>query len=208
MKARSLLPALALLAACGAPDAEPAPVAGLEARAADAAAPAEDPAAVETEADDDLSNVERALVGITDDDERVRLRNELLASSDACFADIRSELLQDGQTLIERGPLAIDRISHAIGGAREDFVFPVIELTPDQRNRLNDAAGRFYRAAGEVHDYDTDDTIYHRDPSGTQCTVVKSPEIGQPLVDTAREIQAERDAAAAVADQPDGEPED
>lgn len=164
MKAHFLIPAVLLLAAC--------------------ADEAETP-------DDGLSDVERELDGLYDQ-ERVERRNALLASSEACFADDRAALLEENQTLMERGALAIDIIAHAVDGQREVFEFPVVELSQDQRDRLNAAAADFYRAAGEVHDYDTDDTIYHRDQSGTNCTVVKDPAIGRPLIETARAIVQER----------------
>ena len=173
MKAHFLIPAL-LLAACSGPQDEAA-------ETAEAPAP-----------DDGLSNVERELEGLYDQ-ERVQRRNELLASSDACFAEDRAALLEENQTLMERGPLAVDIIAHALDGEREVFRFPVIELSEDQRDRLNQAASQFYIRAGEVHDYDTDDTIYHRDQSGTNCTVVKDPAIGRPLVEAARAIAAERE---------------
>jgi hypothetical protein len=172
MKAFLLIPAALLLAACSGPE--------------DGAETAEAPAP-----DDGRSNLERELDGLYDQ-ERVDRRNELLASSDACFAEDRAALLNENQTLMERGALAIDIIAHAVDGEREVFEFPIVELSQDQRERLNAAAADFYRAAGEVHDYDTDDTIYHRDQSGTNCTVVKDPAIGRPLVETARAIAQER----------------
>lgn len=191
MKAHHLIPALILFAAaCSAPQDETAPETADSGTAQTSEAETQEP-------DDGLSNVERELVGLYDQ-ERVDRRNELLASSDACFAEDRPGLLNENQTLLERGPLAIDIIAHAVDGQREEFRFQIVELTREQHGRLNDVAGDFYRAAGDVHDYDTDDTIYHRDQAGTMCTVVKDPAIGRPLIAFARALQAELEAQAAA----------
>ncbi len=119
-----------------------------------------------------------------------------LATSEACFTDTPSALLEAGQTLIERGPSGIVRVSHNLDGAPADHEFAIAALSAEHRAIIDDAGAAFFRAAGEQHDYATDEVIYHRSRDGTFCAVVRPNEIGRPLAEAAARVQAEIDASA------------
>ncbi|MAK64719.1 MAG: hypothetical protein CMF75_08305 [Maricaulis sp.] len=117
-----------------------------------------------------------------------------LATSEACFADAPSHALEPGQTLIERGPSGIIRVSHNLDGAPADYEFAIIALAEPQRQVIDAAAADFFRAAGAAHDYSTDEVIYHRSRDGTFCAVVRDEAMGQPLAEAAARVQSEIDA--------------
>ncbi|MFS2316364.1 hypothetical protein RMQ97_00380 [Maricaulis sp. D1M11] len=119
-----------------------------------------------------------------------------LAFSDACFAEDRSGLLEEGQTLLERSPDGTVRISHALDGAREDYLFQVLDLNEDHRQLVEGAAANFFRTAGVDYNVTTDDVIYHREMDGSFCAVVKNRESGMEVATAARTVQAELDASA------------
>tara|TARA_R110002096_G_scaffold122961_1_gene266209 strand:- start:1622 stop:2068 length:447 start_codon:yes stop_codon:yes gene_type:complete len=111
-----------------------------------------------------------------------------LASSPACFADDRASLLAAGQTLLERGPDGIVKVSGFDSGQRENFEFPIGQLSAPSRLALDTAAAAFYQAAGRIHDVTTDAVIYHRATDGTLCTVTSDTPIGRPLLEAARAL--------------------
>ncbi|WP_203290839.1 hypothetical protein [Maricaulis parjimensis] len=117
-----------------------------------------------------------------------------LASSEACFADAPSTLLEPGQTLIERGPSGIVRVSHNLDAAPADYEFAIISLSEPQRRIIDDAGANFFRAAGDAHDYATDEVIYHRSRDGTFCAVVRDEAVGSALAEAAATVQADIDA--------------
>lgn len=160
MKLWSVLPAVALLAACSASD-----------EGADTPAPAGMATPIETGFDSDN-----------------------LASSPACFAEDRSAGLMPGQSLVERSPDGAVRISHALNGEQENFVFLITELTDEERATIDGAAADFIRAAGQSYDVTTDAVIYHRSTDGTFCTVVKDVDAGTAVVDAARTVHAARES--------------
>ena len=127
---------------------------------------------------------------------------ENLASSDACFSERRSTLLDDGQVLVERGPDGTDRVSFALSGTREDYVFPVAQLAPEAREQLNTAIADFYRAAGERHDVTTDAVIYHRAADGRFCTVMRGDATGEALGQAARAVAESLPTGQDSADSP------
>ncbi len=130
-----------------------------------------------------------------DSSETVSVFNEdNLATYEACFADTPSDFLEPGQALIERGPSGVIRVSHNLGNAPADYEFTIIALSETQRRMVDDAAANFFRAAGEAHDYATDEVIYHRSRDGTFCAVARGTAIGQPLADAAARAQADIDA--------------
>ena len=132
---------------------------------------------------------------VGDDSETVSVFNETnLATSQACFADAPSEFLEPGQTLIERGPSGVIRVSHNLGSAPADHEFTIIALSEPQRQIIDEAAANFFRAAGAAHDYSTDEVIYHRSRDGTFCAVARGVAMGQPLADAAARVQADIDA--------------
>lgn len=113
-----------------------------------------------------------------------------LAASDACFSDTPSALLEPGQTLIERGPSGIVRVSHTLDGETADYEFQVSALPDAQRRSLDDAAAQFFRAAGDQYDPATDAVIYHRSRDGAFCAVVRDATAGRGLVDAAAAVDA------------------
>ena len=120
--------------------------------------------------------------------------NDNLAFSEACFAEDRSSNLVWGQSLVERSPDGIVRVSWALDDRRGDHVFAITSLTEDQRQRIDAAAADFIRTAGLAHDPATDAVIYHRETDGSFCTVVKDVETGRTVRDAAIALQAEIDA--------------
>lgn len=139
--------------------------------------------------------------GDTGESETVSVFNEdNLATSEACFADAPSTLLEPGQTLIERGPSGIIRVSHNLGGAPADYEFTIIRLAEPQRQIIDNAAADFFRAAGAAHDFATDEVIYHRSRDGTFCAVVRDEAMGQPLAEAAARVQAEIDSNPTTQD--------
>ncbi|WP_300532463.1 hypothetical protein [Maricaulis sp.] len=136
-----------------------------------------------------------------------------LATSDACLAETgQAALLDEGQTLLERGPRGFIGVSHALNGQREDLRVRVTRMDEPFRGQLEDASAAFFRAAGDAHDPTTDDVIYHRTRDGIFCTVVRSQDIGGALVEAMKSVMAatgnwglEDEAAAEDAAEP-GEP--
>lgn len=119
-----------------------------------------------------------------------------LATSDACFSDTPSVLLEPGRTLIERGPSGIVRVSHTLDGEAADHEFQVSALPDQQRRILDDAAAQFFRTAGDQYDPETDAVIYHRARDGAFCAVVRDATAGRGLADAAAAVDA------ALADMP------
>lgn len=119
-----------------------------------------------------------------------------LASSEACFSDTPSALLEPGQTLIERGPSGIVLVSHSLDGEAADYEFQVARLPEEQRRVLDDAAAQFFRTAGDQYDPTTDAVIYHRARDGAFCAVVRDAATGRGLVEAAETVNA------ALADAP------
>lgn len=118
-----------------------------------------------------------------------------LATSEACFADTPSAHLNPGETLVERGPSGIVRISHALDGERADYEFAIVDLAEAQRQAIDNAAADFFRAAGDQYDAASDAVIYHRSRDGSFCAVVKDEATGRALAETAASVQAAIDAA-------------
>lgn len=117
--------------------------------------------------------------------------NENLAYSEACFAEDRSGNLVWGQSLVERTPDGIVRVSYALDDRRGDHVFAITSVTEAQRLQIDAAAADFIRTAGLAHDPATDAVIYHREADGSFCTVVKDVETGRMIRDTAIAIETE-----------------
>ncbi|WP_300543884.1 hypothetical protein [Maricaulis sp.] len=120
-----------------------------------------------------------------------------LPVSEACFADMPSALLEPGQTLIERGPSGMVRVSSALDGETADFAFQIATLSEPHREVIDGAAADFFRAAGDRHDFSTDEVIYHRSRDGTFCAVMRDEAVGQALTAAAASVQAELDTAPA-----------
>jgi len=106
-----------------------------------------------------------------------------LASSDACFAETPSSLLEPGQTLLETSPAGMTRISWSLAGETGDLTFTVTGMDQPTKTILDAANAGFYQAAGQQHDHSTDAVIYHRTSDGTFCTVIRDEPTGQALVD-------------------------
>ncbi len=120
--------------------------------------------------------------------------NYNLAYSQACFAEDRSGNLVWGQSLVERSPDGIVRVSWALDDQRGEHAFAITSLTEEQRLQIDAAAADFIRTAGLAHDPATDAVIYHRETDGSFCTVVKDVETGRTVRDAAIALQAEIDA--------------
>lgn len=116
--------------------------------------------------------------------------NDNLAFSDACFADDRSGNLVWGQSLVERTPDGIVRVSYALDDRRGDHEFTITSLDDEQRQAVDAAAADFIRTAGLAHDPATDAVIYHRETDGSFCTVVKDVESGRVVRDAAIDIES------------------
>jgi len=108
-----------------------------------------------------------------------------LATSEACFADTPSALLHAGETLIERGPSGIIRVSHALDGERADYSFQVLAMDEADRSAIDGAAADFFRAAGAQYDPASDAVVYHRSRDGSFCAVVKDAATGRALAEAA-----------------------
>lgn len=106
-----------------------------------------------------------------------------LATSQACFAETPSALLEPGQTLLETGPAGSTRISWSLAGETGDLNFAVTAMDLPAKTILDGANADFYRAAGQQHDHATDAVIYHRTSDGTFCTVIRDEPTGRALVD-------------------------
>ena len=117
--------------------------------------------------------------------------NDNLAFSEACFAEDRAGNLVWGQSLVERSPDGIVRVSYALDDRRSDHVFTITALSDDHRQRVDAAAADFIRAAGLAHDPATDAVIYHRETDGSFCTVAKDVERGRLIRDAAIAIESE-----------------
>lgn len=120
-----------------------------------------------------------------------------LASSEACFSDTPSALLEPGQTLIERGPSGIVVVSHALDAEPADYEFQVAALPDAQRRILDEAAAQFFRTAGDQYDPATDAVIYHRARDGGFCAVVRDAATGRGLVEAAETVDAALAGASA-----------
>jgi hypothetical protein len=117
-----------------------------------------------------------------------------LATSDACLVESgQAALLDEGQTLLERGPRGFVGVSHALNGVREDLRVRVTRMDEPYRGQIEDASAAFFRAAGDAHDPTTDAVIYHRTRDGIFCTVVRSQEIGGALVEAMHSVMAATD---------------
>jgi|GEM_PF-2841980 len=131
-----------------------------------------------------------------------------LAFSDACFDETdRSAHLEDGQSLLERGPDAIVVVAYNQNGLRGNHSFPIMQMPAELRDRVDAAAATFFREAGQAYDVTTDHVIYHREQDGTFCAVVNVDTIAGPLATEARAIQADWDAVV-TAETPDQTAED
>ena len=113
-----------------------------------------------------------------------------LASSDACFAETPSTLLEPGQTLLETGPAGLTRVSWSLNGETGDVILAVSDLDQTTKTAMDAANADFYRAAGEQHSHTTDAVIYHRSMDGSFCTVIKDQATGQALVDAITNLLA------------------
>ena len=164
MKAWFALPAIVLLAACSGPQSsETETETAAETAPAEAAAPSE-------------------------------YGPGNLATSQACLTETgQAALLEDGQTLLERGPRGFISVSHALNGEREDLRVRVTRMDEPYRGQLEDASATFFRAAGDAHDPTTDEVIYHRTRDGIFCTVVRSQDVGSALVEAMRTVMAATD---------------
>ncbi|WP_300552993.1 hypothetical protein [Maricaulis sp.] len=117
-----------------------------------------------------------------------------LATSEACLVETgQAALLDEGQTLLERGPRGFVGVSHALNGMREDLRVRVTRMDEPYRGQIEDASAAFFRAAGNAHDPTTDAVIYHRTRDGIFCTVVRSQETGGALVDAMKSVMAATD---------------
>ncbi len=120
-----------------------------------------------------------------------------LAFSDACFNEQgRAQLLEEGQSLIERGPAGIVLAAYNLDGELGQHEFDIGLLSEEMRQRVDGAAADFFREAGVAYNVTTDDVIYHRQTDGTFCAVVKVQPTARNFAEAARAIQADLDAAA------------
>ena len=108
---------------------------------------------------------------------------ENLATSEACFAETPSVLLEPGQTLLETGPAGVTRVSWSLGDETGDMVVSISGMDEATKSVLDAANAAFYSAAGQQHSHTTDAVIYHRSMDGSFCTVVKDQTTGRALVD-------------------------
>lgn len=106
-----------------------------------------------------------------------------LATSEACFAETPSTLLEPGQTLLETGPSGLTRVSWSLGDETGDVAVSIAEIEQATKTVLDAANAAFYSSAGRQHDHTTDAVIYHRTTDGTFCTVVRDEATGRALVD-------------------------
>ena len=113
-----------------------------------------------------------------------------LATSDACFAETPSSLLDPGQTLLETGPAGLTRVSWSLGGETGDMAVSIAEIEQTTKTALDAANAAFYSAAGQQHDHSTDAVIYHRTTDGTFCTVIRDEATGRALVDAIMNLPA------------------
>tara|TARA_R110000744_G_scaffold125730_3_gene231495 strand:- start:64001 stop:64447 length:447 start_codon:yes stop_codon:yes gene_type:complete len=111
-----------------------------------------------------------------------------LATSSACFAESPARLLEPGQTLLERGPDGVVRISSLVAGRAEDLEFSIAGMPDASRQALDAAAADFFQAAGAAYDVTKDTVIYHRATDGTLCTVTGDRAIGQRLMAAAHRL--------------------
>ena len=105
-----------------------------------------------------------------------------LATSPACFTEDPASLLEPGQTLLERGPDGVVRISSRVEGHAENLEFSIAQMPDTSRQALDAAAADFFQAASAAYDVTTDIVIYHRATDGTLCTVTGNAEIGRTLL--------------------------
>ncbi len=113
-----------------------------------------------------------------------------LASSEACFAETPSALLEPGQTLLETGPAGLTRVSWSLGGETGNMAVSTADMEHPTKTALDAANAAFYSAAGRQHDHSTDAVIYHRTTDGTFCTVVRDEVTGRALVDAIMNLPA------------------
>ncbi|WP_417484350.1 hypothetical protein [Maricaulis salignorans] len=111
-----------------------------------------------------------------------------LATSQACFSEHPASLLEPGQTLLERGPDGIVRISSLVEGRSENLEFSIAQMPNADRQALDAAAADFFQAASAVYDVTSDTVIYHRATDGTLCTVTGDRAIGRTLMASVRSL--------------------
>ena len=66
-----------------------------------------------------------------------------LATSQACFTENPASLLEPGQTLLERGPDGIVKISSRVGGRAANLEFSITQMPDASRQALDAAAADF-----------------------------------------------------------------
>ena len=113
-----------------------------------------------------------------------------LATSEACFAETPSVLLERGQTLLETGPAGLTRVSWSLGDETGDVALSISGMDTVTKTALDAANAAFYGAAGRQHDHSTDAVIYHRTTDGTFCTVVRDEATGRALVNAVTALPA------------------
>ncbi|WP_417495377.1 hypothetical protein [Maricaulis sp.] len=111
-----------------------------------------------------------------------------LATSQACFTENPSSLLEPGQTLLERGPDGIVKISSRVGGRAANLEFSVTQMPDASRQALDAAAADFFQGASAIYDVTSNIVIYHRATDGTLCTVTGDGAIGRTLMATAHSL--------------------
>lgn len=123
--------------------------------------------------------------GVPQDENTAVYSEDNLATSEACFAEIPSAHLNAGETLIERGPSGIIRVSHALDGETADYSFQILSMDEADRSVIDAAAADFFRAAGAQYDPASDAVVYHRARDGRFCAVVKDETAGRALAGAA-----------------------
>lgn len=129
-----------------------------------------------------------------------------LATTDACYQEDRSLLLDDGQMLFERGGDGIAHMAYNLDGERQQLSIVFHSAPREIGQRLNRAGAVFYRQAGEIYDPTRDTVIYHRNREGRFCTAVRDDTIGREFVETFRGIYEDYIAMQAADTVPAEEP--